>query len=117
MEKSIEEIMVETTSTLMEEARTDGKTLTVVVALLIDSEGVNRVLYSSRETEDVIDFLMDAAEYLEEGESLAMTSIRVDVGVISAQWRAEGGDSFDAEEAEEALDGDMEWDDEDWSDE
>ena len=106
----IEDIMVETTGTLLKAARNDGRTAELVVGLLIDSKGVSKVLFAAAEAEDVIDVLSDAEDLLDEGETLAMTTIQVDVSIIEAQWKREGAEPFVSEDLAEGED----WDEEDW---
>ena len=109
MGENIEEIMLETTPKLLREARNEGRTAELVVGLLFDSKGVTRVLYAAAEAEDVIDLLSDAEELLDDGERLGMTTIQVDVSLVEAQWKREGGELFESDDFD---DGD--WDVEDW---
>jgi len=89
--------------------RLGGPALELVVGLLFDSKGVTRVLYAAAEAEDVIDLLSDAEELLDDGERLGMTTIQVDVSLVEAQWKREGGELFESDDFD---DGD--WDVEDW---
>jgi len=109
----IEDIMVETTGTLLKAARQNGRTAKMVVGLLFDPSGVAKVLYAASEEEDVIDVLADAEDLRDDGEWLGMPTVQVDVSVVESQWKREGAEPFVSEDLAEGE----EWDDEDWDDE